>query len=615
MTIPVAIDTDPGVDDAVALMLAMRSPEIRVESITRVAVKVRVGVWFRNAKRLVALVNPSVWPAVAAGCAKPLNTRLTTATHVHGDDGLGGNADKFPVPSRLRTNANGVEQLIEFTRRNGAQGIIIAIGPLTNIARAIQRAPKVMKTLGRLVIMGGAVRAPGNMSPVAEFNIFVDPEAADVVFGFALDTLLIPLDVTRQVILSESKIRSLGRGPLANAVKLITLAAAKKFNGMPMHDALAVAAVIEPSLVGTEDLHVRVETEGKRTRGMTVADFRPSMRGKGSTIAVATTVNANAMLSMLDNRVLSADSNARQGGKGRVAVVGSANVDLSIVVDALPGAGETVLGDPVVQAFGGKGANQAVAAHRAGADVTLVARLGADGFGDEYLAFLNAEGIDASTCSRDKSAPTGVATITISNSGENQIAVASGANMSLTPHVLSPAISTRIAEADVLVTQLEIPIATVKKALRAARASGVTTVHNPAPAQPLDEQFLSLIDVLVCNEVEAQMLTGSGVKTLADARRSAKALRARGIANVVITLGAKGLVYLEEGTKQPVHIAAKRVKAVDTTGAGDTFVGYLAGALAQKSTLRPALELANRAAARSVTKRGAIPSIPKRRSL
>lgn len=614
MTIPVAIDTDPGVDDAVALLLAMRSPEIRVESITTVAGNVPVRVSFRNAKRMVALVNPSVWPAVAAGSAKPLNIRLTTATHVHGDDGLGGNADKFPVPSRLRTNAGGVEQLIDFTRRNGARGVIIALGPLTNLARAIQRAPKVMKTLGRLVIMGGAVRAPGNISAVAEFNIFVDPEAADKVFGFGLDTLLIPLDVTRQVVLTESKIRSLGRGHLASAVKLITLPAAKKFNGMPMHDALAVAAAIEPSLVGTENLHVRVETEGKRTRGMTVADFRPSMRGKGSTIAVATTVNANAMLSMLDKRVLSADSNARQGNKGLVAVVGSANVDLSIVVDALPGAGETVLGDSVVQAFGGKGANQAVAAHRAGADVALVARLGSDGFGDEYLAFLAAEGMDASACSRDKSSPTGVATITISNSGENQISVASGANMSLTPGVLSPAI-TRIAEADVLVTQLEIPIATVKKALRAARARGVTTIHNPAPAQPLDEQFLGLIDVLVCNEVEAQMLTARSVKTLADARRSAKALRTRGIANVVITLGAKGLVYLEEGSKQPEHIRAKRVKAVDTTGAGDTFVGYLAGALAQKLTLRSALELANRAAARSVTKRGAIPSIPKRRSL
>jgi ribokinase len=615
MTFPVAIDTDPGVDDAIALMLAMRSPEIEVELLTTVAGNVPVDVGTRNAKRLVALVDPNKWPVVAQGCAQPLNTRLTTATHVHGNDGLGGNASKFPVPRGLRAETNGVEQLVEFTRRHGAQGVIVALGPLTNIARAIQLAPKVMKTLGRLVIMGGAIRVHGNVTAVAEFNIFVDPEAGELVLGFGLDTLLVPLDVTRQVVLTETKIASLGKSRLSVAARQITLAGAKKFGGMPMHDSLAVAAAIDASLIGTEALNVVVETVGTRTRGMTIADLRAATSGKQTTIDVATSVNANAMLAMLERRVLSTTFARKPPHKtGRVAVVGSANIDLSFAVDSLPGAGETVLGDSMVQAFGGKGANQAVAAHRAGANVSLVARLGADGFADEYFEFLADEGVDSSASTRDKSARTGVATITISNSGENQIAVASGANRALTPRVLDTALQ-HISGSDVLVTQLEIPLATVKKALRTARTSNVTTVHNSAPAQPLDEQFLGLVDVLVCNEVEAEMLSAGRVKSIADANQASKRLREKGVANVIITLGSRGLVYLEAGSKKPRRIMAKRVKAVDTTGAGDTFVGYLAAALAEGMTLRPALELASLAAAQSVTRRGAIPSIPRRDSL
>lgn len=614
MTIPVAIDTDPGVDDAIALMLAMRSPEIDVQLLTTVAGNVPVRVGTRNAKRLVALLNPSAWPIVAQGSATPLTAQLTSARHVHGDDGLGGNASRFPVPRGLRAGTDGVEQLIAFTRRHGAQGIIIALGPLTNIALALQRAPRIMKTLGRLVIMGGAIRVPGNMSAVAEFNIFVDPQAADRVLGSGLSTVLVPLDVTRQVILTPAKIASLGRNRLALATKQITRVAARKFNGIAMHDSLAVAVAIDPTLVGLESLNVTVETQGLRTRGMTVADLRATANSQAAKISVATSVNATAMLAMLEQRVFASAAATRRRSKGRVVVVGSANIDLSIAVDSLPSAGQTVLGDCMAQTFGGKGANQALAARRAGCDVALVARLGADRFGDEYVDFLAREGINLAATTRDKTRATGAATITVSSDGENQIAVACGANMTLTPSVLNIAL-TSIAAADVLVTQLETPLATVTKALRSARANGVLTVHNPAPAQLLDAPLLALIDVLVCNEVEAQILTSIEVNTIADAARAAKSLRAKGAKNVVVTLGAKGLVYLQDTQVKPVRIAARRVNAVDTTAAGDTFVGYLAAALAEKMPFRAALELANRAAARAVTRRGAASSIPMRTSL
>ena len=312
MTIPVAIDTDPGVDDSIALMLAMRSPEIEIVLITTVAGNVPVRVGTRNAKRLVGLVNPKRWPLIAEGSPAPLERPLTTAAHVRGRDGLGGNAGKYAVPRGLPTRTDGVEQLVEFARQHGPRGVLVALGPLTNVALAIQTAPRAMSRLGRLVIMGGAIRVPGNVGPVAEFNIFVDPEAADLVLGFGLDALLIPLDVTRQVVLSESRIAQLGRGRLALAAKRFTLRVAREFGGMPMHDSLAVAAAIDPALVGTETLSVRVETRGARTLGMTVADLRGSVaRNTEPTIAVATSVKTDEMLSMLEERVFAGEARSR----------------------------------------------------------------------------------------------------------------------------------------------------------------------------------------------------------------------------------------------------------------------------------------------------------------
>ena len=607
MVTPVAIDTDPGVDDAIALMLAMRSPELRVELLTTVAGNVPVAVGTRNARRLVALVNPKRWPTVATGAARPLTGKLETATHVHNRDGLGGNARRFPVPRGFEAEKDGVGKLIRFTREHGGEGVIIAVGPLTNIARALQRAPDVMATLGRLIIMGGAVRVPGNVTPAAEFNIYVDPEAAEVVFEAGLAITLIPLDVTRQVRLTTDRLSRVGRQKLAGAARHIAAEGAAKFDGMAMHDSLAVAAAIDASIVGTEALSVKVETQGTETRGMTLADLRDVGPGPEPNMQVATSVNAQAMLELLERRVLGSAPAAPK--TGRVTVVGSANIDLSIAVAELPRAGETVLGKNLVQAFGGKGANQAVAASRARANVNLVARFGDDSFADEWQQFLVTEGIDDAGSTRDASARTGVATITISAQGENQIAVASGANAKFSPAVLKQALED-VAAADVLVTQLEIPVTTVKFAHQKARKHGVLTVHNPAPAQPLPAGFLKLVDVLVCNEVEAEMLSAVAVHTLADARRAVAALQAQGVAVVVLTLGARGVVYSDASGRRAKAIAGLKVKAIDTTGAGDTFVGYLATGLAQGLALEAALALANKAAAKSVTKRGAVPSIP-----
>ena len=611
MSLPIAIDTDPGVDDAIALMLALRSPELSVELITSVAGNVPVKTATRNAKRILGLLNPPHWPLLAEGAAAPLRGKLTTATAIHNSDGLGGNASRLPVPRHLRAQSDAPGALVEFARKHGQRGVIVALGPLTNLARAIDRDPQAMATTGRLIVMGGAVRVPGNITAVAEFNIYVDPEAADRVLGCGIPTMLVPLDVTQQVCLTEARLRRAGRSALATAARHITSEGVRDQGGMPMHDALAVAVAIDASLVGIERLGLRVETSAQHTRGMTVADLRtsPATDKTEVLVDVATSVRSNAVLELLDRRVLGPRN--RRARNGRVTVVGSANMDLLFAVDELPTAGETVLGRSMVQAFGGKGANQALAAHRAGASVSLVARFGNDRFGDEWLEFLSTETLDASASTRDPSAPTGVAAITVASNGDNQITVATGANATLSPRILAQSMAS-IREADVLVTQLEIPVATVKKALREAHANGVLTIHNPAPAQPLDDAMLALVDVLICNEVEAGMLCGMSVRSVADARRAARELRAQGIANPVITLGGKGVVLMDAAARAPRHLPAMRVRVVDTTGAGDTLVGYCAAALAQGMPLVDALTLANRAAAISVTKRGTVPSIPSR---
>ena len=291
---------------------------------------------------------------------------------------------------------------------------------------------------------------------------------------------------------------------------------------------------------------------------------------------------------------------------GRVLVVGSANIDLSVVVPTLPAAGETVLGDSSSQQFGGKGANQAIAARRAGSLVTFVAKVGADDFGREYRRFLAREDIDAATVVTDATQATGLALIVVDDNGENQIAVASGANMALTIPDLPDFAA---LDAKVLVVQLECPIDTVAEALRHAKQAGLVTLMNTAPARTLPDSMLEDTDIVVANEVETERLSGLPVSNVEEAGKAAPVLLERGVSNVVVTLGKQGAVCLtSEGIQHRVE--ASKVETLDTTGAGDTFVGYLASALACDQPLLGALQHATLAAGVSVTREGATSSIP-----
>ena len=295
-----------------------------------------------------------------------------------------------------------------------------------------------------------------------------------------------------------------------------------------------------------------------------------------------------------------------------VLVIGSSNTDLIVRAARLPKPGETILGGEFARAAGGKGANQAVAAARAGGAVTLIARLGRDSNGDAAVAGFVAAGVDVTHVSRDPTRPSGVALIVVGRRGENSIAVAPGANSALSPADVRRA-KGAFSRARLVLLQLETPIETIEASLEMAAAAGVRVVLNPAPARPLGTRLLSRVHLLTPNQSEAEALTGVAVATEATAAKAADSLLARGVRHVLITMGSRGAFVA--GTDGRQLVPGFKVRAVDATGAGDVFNGALVVALGEGRPLLDAAAFANAAAAISVTRVGAQPSAPTRREI
>jgi ribokinase len=293
----------------------------------------------------------------------------------------------------------------------------------------------------------------------------------------------------------------------------------------------------------------------------------------------------------------------------RIVVVGSSNTDMVVKSERLPSPGETVTGGQFLMAAGGKGANQAVAAARLGAEVTFVAKVGTDMFGDQAIAGYRQEGIVTDFILRDPQNATGVALILVDATGENLISVASGANHSLTPDDVDRA-AAPIRAADVVVLQLEIPIETVARAAQLAAEAGVPVILDPAPAPagPLGADLLKHVTYVKPNETEAERLTGVAVRDEDSARQAAAKLLASGVRYAVITLGTKGALWTD-GQRSGL-IPGLRVQAVDSTAAGDAFSGALACGVARGQALDEAVRYATAVAALSVTRLGAQPSLP-----
>jgi ribokinase len=294
---------------------------------------------------------------------------------------------------------------------------------------------------------------------------------------------------------------------------------------------------------------------------------------------------------------------------GSIVVVGSSNTDMIIRVPRIPRAGETLLGGEFFTAAGGKGANQAVGAARAGGKVALIARVGRDTFGDQAIAGLLRDGVDVSRVFRDKLTGSGVALIFVAKDGENSIAVAGGANARLSPSDVKKAARV-IRSAALLVAQLETPLATVTAAVELAAKAGVPVILNPAPARPLPNSLLERISILTPNETEAELLTGIKVTDAAGAAKACSKLRSRGVGIVILTLGKRG-AFLADADGQRL-VPGFKVKTVDSTAAGDIFNGALSVALAEGKAVLDAVRFANAAAALSATRLGAQPSAPNR---
>ncbi len=318
----VIIDTDPGVDDALAILLALRSPEIEVVAITTVCGNVPVGQATKNLFRILNLIKAPPDLLIGQGAARPLERPLVSATNVHGTDGLGEldrvrNPDGslfYPDTSLPATLPTAQDVWRACVRRYPNELTLITLGPLTNLAVALRVDPTTVGRLREVISMGGAIAVPGNISPVAEFNIYVDPHAAQWVMQAGMPMTLVPLDVTTQVSLNRTALQRLTAkttDPVCRFVGHATgsaLAFAEEVEGhglFHLHDPLAVGVAIDPGLVKLTPLHVEVETEGRTTWGMTVADRRVLLeeRKVPPNLQVALTVDASRFLSLVGERL------------------------------------------------------------------------------------------------------------------------------------------------------------------------------------------------------------------------------------------------------------------------------------------------------------------------
>jgi ribokinase len=293
----------------------------------------------------------------------------------------------------------------------------------------------------------------------------------------------------------------------------------------------------------------------------------------------------------------------------KVVVIGSANTDLTVRLERLPRLGETVSGGEFYTSFGGKGANQAVAAHKAGAEVRFLAKVGCDQNGEAIRKHLEALGLTCEGILRDESRHSGVALIMVDRSGNNAIAVAPGSNWNLTEEDIHRAESF-IAWGEVVLVQFEAPLLAVREALRLAKAHGLMTVLNPAPAQHVTEEMLSLVDILTPNETEVGALAGVSAGDLNEATRAGRKLLESGAGQVVVTLGKEGSCWVQKDYVQA--FPSFPVAAVDSTAAGDAFNGALACALAERRPMQEAIRFASAAGAMAVTRKGAQDSLPTR---
>ncbi len=291
----------------------------------------------------------------------------------------------------------------------------------------------------------------------------------------------------------------------------------------------------------------------------------------------------------------------------KIIVIGSLNMDLVVNTRYMPKIGETIIGLDFKQIPGGKGANQAVAIARLGGNVSMIGKVGNDSFGENLLDALKEDKVVSNHITKENVSSTGIALITVDEEANNSIIVIPGANYKVTQEEVNEKLEL-IGEAAVMVTQLEIPIDVVRYSLKRAKEKGIYTILNPAPAQLLDDEIISNVDLLVPNETELQILSGIEIQNEEDLLAACKVLINKGVKELIVTLGDKGSVYVTKDDYRKFD--AYKIKAVDTTAAGDSFVGAIAVALTNNLEIEKVIDFASRVGALTVSKHGAQSSLP-----
>ncbi len=544
MTQHLLIDSDPGIDDALAILLALRSPDARVEAVTTVAGNVAVELATANARRILSVAAPDPAPPLASGAPAPLKRALITAHQVHGQDGLG-NLERFvepngqpryPEPTYAIEMRSGPEVILDAADRWGPDLTVVALGPLTNLALALQQDPRRLGRVGRIVVMGGAIAVPGNITPAAEFNFYVDPEAAAAVLEAGLPVELVPLDVTRRVVLAQTALTErllrcsdrVARFILDFTLHGFAFGAERENGGIVLHDPLAMAVALDPSLVTLDPLHVEVECEGR------LAPRPLARRSPGDPVAS----EARAHLS-------------RGGGRGRRAraphgpgapvprsrdrlrqrrLHGGAAAPAPGGRDGLRG---DAPGEPRRQ--GRQPGGGRAAAGRRGADDRLRGRRRLRR--RHPRAGLPEQGIGVDGLVATPEAATGTALISVDREGQNQIGGRPGRESPA--HGRYGAARRRCDRlgrgACSASSRSRLPV--VRWALEAARRHDAVTILNPAPAQALSDDLLALVGYLTPNAGEVMALTGIEVHDLDSGRQAAARLVERGAGPVIVTLG------------------------------------------------------------------------------
>lgn len=596
-SLPVYVDCDTGVDDALALAYLVARPEVDLLGVGSVSGNIDAATAARNTLDLLALLDRADVP-VAVGAHDPLvGLYRGGAAHVHGDNGIGGVV--LPEAATQPIAESAAELLVRLATENPGRLRVLAVGPLTNLALALRLERRLPELVAELTIMGGAALVPGNVTPVAEANIHNDAEAAAEVFDASWPILLTPLDVTMEHVLTErhrQQILAIDHPavPYLSSMLETYFAHYAGIFGEPacaMHDPLAAAlAVGGLPIASAPTVNAVVDAGDGPGRGQTVCDLRgrhvghPEQPGAHCRVVLTLAEEFSPhLVATLQRLAPAAPGGGAASGRAdptpALTVVGSINLDLTAVGERLPEAGETVGGATLVRQTGGKGANQAVAAARLAGRSRFVGAVGDDADGARMLTELAEAGVDVSAVAT-VDAPTGTALIVVDAAGENQIAVCPGAN------ALVEVTDTDFADDETVLCQLEIELDVVVATAR--RHRGYFAL-NAAPARSLPAELIERCDLIIVNESEYAL-----IPELADAEL------------VAVTYGGDGSALYRRG-ERIAQAPSVPTRVVNTVGAGDAFCAALVLALRSGHDEATALAVANAVGSHAVADSAAQP--------